>query len=965
MLTGCIQPVARMVTFIYMRRLIYLLFFLAALTSHVSAQFTSDGFYRVQNFGTKRYLYLTDCTGYYDMNRDIGDFGALQMFTGKDKTVSDAASIIYIKKYGSQVDIQGQGIGIYKIVSRYVDLNYISSGAFKGTYTVSATEQGITKYLDDEETNKDFEKGIVGTNRNSPYRNWLIYPVNSSTDDYFGIKPLFSLNGKYYYPFYAAFPFKAASSGMKFYSISKTDSELGYAVLTEITGVVPSKTPVLVECSSDAPASNRLDLIESSASPISPNSLSGTFFCNYERRNKSEYSLIAFNPARMRVIGVTGQGKLGFVTSTRYLNQINGDYYIPANTSYLNVPEGSPADFTIVTEEEYNQILANHQYTVTFMIDGTVYRTEKLKAGQQISADTPVREGYTFSGWSGLPATMPARDITVTGTFTINNYNITYKLDGSVYQVVSVPYGSTVTPLKVEREGYVFSGWDGLPATMPAHDVTVNGSFSIASFKLTYMVDGAVYQTQTVTFGATVAPLDNPIREGCTFSGWSGLPATMPAHDVTVTGSFTSIVYTIRYMLDGQLFLQQEVSFGQTITPPVPPQKTGYAFSRWEELPKTMPAANLTVTAVYEPIKYTLTYLVDGEVYRTVQVPYGAPLVLIEDPVREGHIFSGWSQIPATMPAEDISVSGTFAKGTYKLEYILNGAGFKDYVFFSTEYQYGQTVVPYSRSPRSITGYTFTGWGEAPAKMPGHDVRVYGTYKGNDYVVTYMIDGKEYRKVTVACGDTIPELPFRQEGYTFSGWSGLPVTMPAQNITVTGKVSVNFYILKYVLEVGEKGGTQLFRTTRYSYGAEVHALASAPSRLGYTFTGWEQIPATMPASNVTVRGRYQANIYKVRYYVGDRMVYQQDVACDDSIPAYTYETAGFVITDADWQGTRYSTMPARDVTYNVSQELIDDLNAIHSDEEERRMAFDLSGRRVSAVKPNGLYIVNGKKILKR
>ena len=112
-----------------MRRLLYLLFFLAALTSHVSAQFTSDGFYRVQNFGTKRYLYLTDCTGYYDMNRDIGDFGALQMFTGKDKTVSDAASIIYIKKYGSQVDIQGQGIGIYKIVSRYVDLNYISSGA--------------------------------------------------------------------------------------------------------------------------------------------------------------------------------------------------------------------------------------------------------------------------------------------------------------------------------------------------------------------------------------------------------------------------------------------------------------------------------------------------------------------------------------------------------------------------------------------------------------------------------------------------------------------------------------------------------------------------------------------------------------------------------------------------------------------------------------------------------------------
>lgn len=954
-----------MVTFIYMRRLLYLLFFFTVLGGRVLAQFSSDGFYRVQNYGTKRYLYLTDCTGSYDMKRDVGDFGALQMFTGIEKTISDPASIIYIKKYGSQVDIQGQGTGIYQIVHRYVDLISISTGAFKGTYTVGATESGVTKYLDDEETNKDFEQGVVGTNRNSPYRNWLIHPVSSSTDNYFGIKPLFSVNGKYYYPLYAAFPFRAASAGMKFYRIGKTDSVLGYAVLTEITGVVPSRTPVLVECSSDAPSNNRLELIESSESPMYPNGLNGTLFCNYERRSKSSYAIVGFNPAKMRVIGVTSQGKLGFVTKTQYLNQINDAYYLPANTSYLTVPEGGPSEYTVVTEAEYNQILADHQYTVTFMIDGTVYKTEKLKAGQTISADNPTREGYTFSGWSGLPATMPAQDITVTGSYKINNYYITYSLDGSVYQVVSVPYGSAITPLKVEKEGYIFSGWNGLPATMPARDITVTGSLTISSFKLTYMVDGAVYQTQTLTYGATVIPVENPTREGCAFSGWSGLPATMPGHDVTVTGSFTPLIYTLRYVVDGQLFQQQQVSFGQAITAPVPPQKTGYTFTGWDSLPKTMPASDLTVTAVYEATKYTLTYFVDGEVYKSVEIPYGTVLVLIEDPVKEGHIFSGWSQIPATMPAENISVSGTFSIGTYKLEYILNGAGYKNHVFFSTVYTYGQTVVPYSRSPRAVDGYTFMGWGEAPAKMPGHDVRIYGTYKGNDYVVTYMLDGKEYQKVTVACGDTIPDLSPLQEGYTFSGWSGLPVTMPAHSITVTGQLRVNSYILKYVLEAGLNGGTQLFRTVRYSYGSEVRPLASAPARLGYTFTGWERIPATMPASNVTVLGKYQANVYKVKYYVGDRMVHQQDVAYDDSIPAYSYEDAGFVITDGDWQGNRYIVMPARDVIYTVSQEMIDDLNAIRSEDDERRLIFDLSGRCVPAVRPKGLYIVNGKKIFKR
>ena len=64
------------------------------LISNVSAQFSGDGFYRVQNFGTKRYLYLTDNTGSYDMKRDIGDFGALQLFQGQEKTISDPSSKI-------------------------------------------------------------------------------------------------------------------------------------------------------------------------------------------------------------------------------------------------------------------------------------------------------------------------------------------------------------------------------------------------------------------------------------------------------------------------------------------------------------------------------------------------------------------------------------------------------------------------------------------------------------------------------------------------------------------------------------------------------------------------------------------------------------------------------------------------------------------------------------------------------
>ena len=954
-----------------MRRFLFLLSLITLLVSNVSAQFNGDGFYRVQNFATKRYMFIVDNTGYYD-KRDFGDFGSLLLITGKEKTISDPASVLYIKKVGSQIDIQGQGVGIHQLVNRYVDLSYISSGSFKGTYEVSATEAslGATKYLDDEEANLDFEIGAVGTNRSRPYRNWYIHPISSSTDNYFGITPLESLtiNGKYFYPLYVSFPFKPVSLGMKVYKVSKCDVQLGYAVLSEVTGVVPACTPVLIECSSPVPNNNRLDLVDSSVSPLSENCLSGVFFCNYERRDLYAWSacLKEFNPSGMRVIGITSKGKLGYVTSTKYMNEIEGSFYLPANTSFMNVPANCPAELTAITEAEYNQILANHQYTITYMVDGVVYKTEQLKMGQTINAETPTRDGYTFSGWNGLPATMPAKDITVTGSFTPISYKLIYVLDGVEYKTISVPCGSTITPLEVTKEGYLFSGWSGLPATMPAHDVTVTGSLSVGSYKLVYVIDGVVYQTQTLTYGATITPLANPIRDGYTFNGWSAIPATMPGHDLTVTGSFTPLVYTIQYMVDGHLLQQQQIPCGQTLTPPTPPEKDGYTFKEWSGLPTVMPAGNLTVTAVYDPKIYILTYMVDGDVYKTVEVPCGSVITPLDYPVKEGYKFSGWAGIPDRMPASNVTVKGTFSIGVYTLEYILNGAKYKDYVYFSRTYKYGQTITPYTQSPGIIAGYTFMGWGEVPEKMPGHDVKVYGWYKGNDYTVTYVVDGTEYKTVTVPCGDAIPELAMPEKtGYTFSGWDNLPNTMPAKNITVTGKFSINSYVLKYVLEIGEKGGTQLYRSSRYTYGAQVKALTSAPSRFGYTFMGWDKVPATMPASNVTVRGKYQANIYKVSYYVGDKMVHQQDVAYDDSIPAYTYYSGDFVITDADWQGTRYVSMPAQDVTFTCSQDIIDRLNVLRTEEEEGKMIFDLSGRRVSAMKARGLYIINGKKIFKQ
>ena len=180
------------------------------------------------------------------------------------------------------------------------------------------------------------------------------------------------------------------------------------------------------------------------------------------------------------------------------------------------------------------------------------------------------------------------------------------------------------------------------------------------SFKLTYMVDNEVYKTYEVPYDDAITPEPAPTKEGYSFSGWSEIPERMPARDITVTGTFTVNKYKLSYIVDGQTYQSYDVEYGATITPEAAPTKEGYTFSEWEGLPATMPAQDVTVTAKFTINKYTLTYKVDDQVYATYEVEYGAAITPEAEPTMDGYTFSGWSEIPSTMPAYDVDVTGSF-----------------------------------------------------------------------------------------------------------------------------------------------------------------------------------------------------------------------------------------------------------------------------------------------------------------
>ena len=136
-----------------------------------------------------------------------------------------------------------------------------------------------------------------------------------------------------------------------------------------------------------------------------------------------------------------------------------------------------PADATAtITVEEYVPVT----HTVTYIVDGTTYQTETYAEGADITPlAEPTKEGYTFSGWSEIPAVMGTEDITITGTFAINKYKITYIVDGTTWAEDSIAYGAAITPLaEPTKEGYTFSGWSDIPSTMGTEDITVTGTFT-------------------------------------------------------------------------------------------------------------------------------------------------------------------------------------------------------------------------------------------------------------------------------------------------------------------------------------------------------------------------------------------------------------------------------------------------------------------------------------------------------
>ena len=190
----------------------------------------------------------------------------------------------------------------------------------------------------------------------------------------------------------------------------------------------------------------------------------------------------------------------------------------------------------------------------------------------------------------------------------------------------------------------------------------------IIGLTVTYMNGETIYARQILPSGTLATCPDTPATTpGCTFGGWNKADGTAwnfasdkLTDNITLYAKWTANPYTITFdTAGGSEIAPVTQDYGTAITAPADPTREGYTFIGWDrDIPVTMPAENMTVTAQWEINRYTITFdAAGGSEIAPITQDYGTAIVSPADPTREGYTFIGWDrEIPTTMPAENMTL---------------------------------------------------------------------------------------------------------------------------------------------------------------------------------------------------------------------------------------------------------------------------------------------------------------------
>lgn len=338
-------------------------------TVQATAQSVANGYYRIQNNASSRYITIRDDqVGEIDYSSTNVDLSNIVTWRGYDYVKSNPGSIIYVEQHGTEYDLKTQGTSIYQITGnrKYLGLRQKEDG----TYIMYITYNGSEFRLYD--STEDDDEGYVKRSGESAYMNWKFIPVDTE-NNYIGLQPTVQVGDSYYGTLYASYPFKVVSEGVKVYVVDGVKE--GVFQMQEITDEVkPAATPLLFKCSSNDPANNKIMPVTDATTPADNNQMSGTYFA----RTSGHKVNVRYDESTMRVLGKNDAGELVFKKATKA--DLVSSHYIPANTCWLNMPSGLSGEFKYVSREDYTGI---RNINADKKADDTIYTLTGTRANSK------------------------------------------------------------------------------------------------------------------------------------------------------------------------------------------------------------------------------------------------------------------------------------------------------------------------------------------------------------------------------------------------------------------------------------------------------------------------------------------------------------------------------------------------------------------------------------------------------
>ena len=534
-----------------------------------------------------------------------------------------------------------------------------------------------------------------------------------------------------------------------------------------------------------------------------------------------------------------------------------------------------------------NKAIANgedYKY-VAYYLNNQIYREEYVIANEKIENINPGVD--KFAGWYTDKNysnrydfdNEVTKDLILFGKINDNKYTVTFidvnpnNDQETILDIVEVSEGEAVELIDhPEYRGYTFKCFELNNACYDSEpiyeDVTIYTTYKINTYEIVYdLVDGELESGKTNPDTYTVRDtftLNNPSKEGYTFTGWTGTDLSDKTIDVTIPeGSIGDREYIATY-----------VKNKSTLT--IDPNGGTYLDNA-------------------SPVSYT-------EEYGTVRQ--------IEDSVRRGYNFTGYTHTGGgnysngtyTFNNEDGTLTAEYEIITYRINYENITEEERTFLNNPTEYNVETETFTLKNPNQRVDNQgnpteDFVGWDDGLGNV-SLTVRIEKGSTGdkeytavwndneNSYPIRYELHGGAYEE-----GKTNPNSYTRQTptftlnnpgkvGYTFKGWSGTGLT-GNENTTVTIPVGsagareyeANYQVIPYSITYDYDGGVLpagVTNPTEYTIESDTINIAN-PSKAGYTFEGWSGTDIDDKSTSVIIpHGStgdrvYTANFKKIEY----------------------------------------------------------------------------------------------------